>query len=128
VLRDGKEKSFSVTVGTLPVEAEAAAGPRGEGDSGDAMGKLGLAVQTLTPEVARQLGYQGQKGAIIGGTRPGSPAARAGLRRGDLVVEANRKPVTDVESLRTALTSAGDSILLRIRRGEASLFVVLALK
>ena len=54
-----------------------------------------------------------------------SPAARAGLQAGDVIVEVNQKPVSTVEELRQALAAqkAGEPTLFQIHRKDASLFV-----
>jgi serine protease Do len=77
-------------------------------------GRLGVQVQTLpiTEDEARGLGLPKPQGAIIGMVERGSPADRAGLRAGDVIVEFNGKPVTDGEQL-TALvvaTAAGSRV------------------
>jgi S1-C subfamily serine protease len=54
---------------------------------------------------------------------PGTPAARAGLRQGDIIVDADRKSVDSIAQLQKALE--GGKAVLRVRRGEASFFAVL---
>jgi serine protease Do len=84
----------------------------------------GLATQPLTPHIAQQLGYQGEQGVLVAQVDSGSPADRAGLRRGDLIVQADRKPVRDVEAIRKAL--ANGQALLYVKRGkEGAFFTVL---
>ena len=57
-------------------------------------GKIGLALQTLTPDVAASLGIdRATKGAVITDIVTGSPAEQAGLRPGDVIVEIDRRPV-----------------------------------
>jgi len=53
----------------------------------------------------------------------GSPADEAGIESGDVIVEANRRPVASVADLRRALGGNADRALLRVRRGTASLFI-----
>ena len=55
------------------------------------------------------------------------PATRAGLARGDVILEANRKHVGSIEQLREAISDQeeGDATLLLVRRGEGSLFIVI---
>ncbi|MBT8112972.1 MAG: PDZ domain-containing protein, partial [Gammaproteobacteria bacterium] len=56
---------------------------------------------------------------------PGSTGMQAGLREGDLIVEANRIKVKNLEDLRDALKASKDSLLLRIERGQSALFLVI---
>jgi len=56
-------------------------------------GWLGVSIQEITPELAKSFKLSNEKGALIAEVFSGSPAARAGLKRGDVVVEFNDKPV-----------------------------------
>ena len=124
VVRDGKEKTFTVTVGKLTPETMAAA----ESGKASTLEKFGLTVQPLTSELADEFGYKDEKGVLITDVDPDSPAGAANLQRGDLIVEANRQPVTTVSDLRDALAKSKDSALLLVKRKDASLFVVLRIK
>jgi serine protease Do len=62
-------------------------------------------------------------GVVITDVRPGSPAAKADLRRGDVIVEVDRSPVTDVGDLRSKLEGADERVLMLISRGDATLFI-----
>ncbi|MBI5688392.1 MAG: DegQ family serine endoprotease [Verrucomicrobia bacterium] len=123
VLRDGKERTFTVTIGKLTPETMASAG-RG----GSSLERFGLTVQPLTPELAEEFGLKQQKGVLISDVEPDSPAGAANLQRIDLIIEANRQPVETVEQLREALAKSKDSALLLIKRKDASLFVVLRVR
>ncbi|MDR3402072.1 MAG: Do family serine endopeptidase [Chthoniobacter sp.] len=124
VWRDGKETSLDVTVGKMPAQDLASTKGGSEQQSGEA-GQLGLRVQPLTSELAKEFGYEGQHGVLISGVEPGSPAELADLQSGDLIEEANRQPVTTVDELRAALGKSKDMALLLIKRKDASLYVTL---
>jgi serine protease Do len=62
-------------------------------------GYLGVQVQPLDPEVAARLGLAGKPGVVIAKVMAGSPAAKAGLRGGDIVTEVAGEPVKDPHSL-----------------------------
>ena len=117
VMRDGERKKLQVKVG----EMEETAVAQVETPTGPAV--FGLRAQNLTPDLAQQLGVENAEGVVISEVEPGSPAAQAGLRRGDVIVELDRKPVRDVDDLTARLGSADDSVLMLISRGDASLFV-----
>ena len=74
-------------------------------------GWLGVSIQNLTPELAKSLGIKETEGALVSGVESGSPADKAGLKRGDLITEMNGKKITDVTNLRNTVAA-----LLRERR------------
>ncbi len=118
VLRKGKRKKFQVLLGELERGEQLA---RGEAPSRKT--KLGLQVQELTPQIADQLGLEDASGVVIRGVDPGSPAAEAGLRRGDVILEVNQDPIGDVGDFRDALDATEKGALFLVRRGEAEVFV-----
>ena len=84
-------------------------------------------METLTPELARRLRLDNPKGVVVSQVAPDSPAAEAGVQRGDIVREINRQPVTDMESYTEAtsrLTANAPALFLLERRGS-SLYVAL---
>ena len=64
------------------------------------------------------------EGVIIADVEAGSPAASTGLRRGDIITSANRKPIKNINELQTAIAN-NKSLLINIRRGNGSLFLFL---
>jgi serine protease Do len=80
--------------------------------------RLGIAVAPayVTRRMRRAVGLPEQDGLLIRGVEEGSPADGAGLREGDLIVEAAGKPVREVDDLQEAL-SAGGAVKLRVLRG-----------
>ena len=121
VLRDGKQRDLEVTLGTRPGTGPEAA-PESQAEGG---GKLGIDARDLTPELARRLGYEDDRGALVATVEPGGPAAEAGLARGDLIEKLNRTPIESVGDLRRAVASlkAGDTAAVLVRRGERTFFV-----
>jgi serine protease Do len=127
VLRKGAEKSFTFAVAQRPDDLARADGEEPEepaSDSGKSP-KLGVRLQPLTPDLAKQHGLQGDQGVLVADVTDGGPADRAGLARGDLILEVNRRPVTKASEISDAIAKLkdGDLLLLRIRRGDGSLFV-----
>ncbi len=121
VIRNGSEKVVPVTLGELPEERQ-----RASAESGRMSALEGVDVDELTPQVARQLGLPPQTfGVVITAVRPGSPADEAGLRRGDVIQEVNRRAVNSVSTFEQAVRAAGsDPVLLLVNRGGSTRFVV----
>jgi len=118
VIRNGKRRSMKVTVGAL--EEPQLAGAGGETASPEI---FGMRAQNVTPEIAEQLGLADATGVVVTEVQPGSPADEAGLRRGDVIVEVNRKPVANLGELREQLQDGDKSVLLLIRRDDSTLYV-----
>ena len=129
VLRGGKEKKqLAFKVAQRPEdEAQASAAAEEEGgEKGNNSPKLGVSLQPLTPQVARQLGVNPDDGGVVVvDVVDGGPAQRAGVRQGDLVVELNRQPVKKVEDVAAGLSrmKEGEMALLRVRRGDSALYI-----
>ena len=67
--------------------------------------KLGISVQRITPDLAASMGLPSVKGALVSGVDPGSPAANAGMKQGDVITSYNGKAVSDNNHLRNAVAS-----------------------
>ncbi len=91
---------------------------------------LGIAVQNLTPEMARRLRLTSETGVVVTRVEPGSPAADAGIQTGDIIREVNRKPVKDANDLVQKIEQAKDqnSILLLVQRGQNNMFAAVTPK
>ena len=81
-------------------------------------GMLGVTIQQVTPDLASSLGLSDARGTIVSSVQPGSPAERAGLRRGDVITAINGAPVSDSNSLRNqvARIQPGTDVTLTISR------------
>lgn len=125
VVRNGQARSVSIIIGDLPEEQEVASAPEGDEKAGKST--LGLALSDLTAEQKKRLDLD--RGVLVEGVREG-PAARAGVRRGDVIAQFNGKPVASVQELKGMLAKAprDKAIPMLIRRGEGSLFLALKLK
>ncbi|MDP3854040.1 Do family serine endopeptidase [Phenylobacterium sp.] len=80
---------------------------------------LGARTQTVTGEIARSMGLSTPQGAMVADIWPSGPAARAGLKQGDVIVSVDGRPVVDAAAVSYAISSRrpGDSIRLGVRRG-----------
>ncbi len=125
LLRDGERLDVTATLGersegkaqTKPVKPGEGRGPTAE--------KLGLAIQTLSADIAKELGYSGDKGALITDVTPGGAGDDADLKAGDLIKEVNRVRVATAQDFETIVRAAksGETLALLVRRGQDSFFV-----
>jgi serine protease Do len=82
-------------------------------------------VRPITPEVARQLNLRTSEGVIVARVDEGSPAAEAGIQRGDVIREINRNRIrstADYEKI-TREAKEGDRLTVLLQRGPMSLYV-----
>ncbi len=118
VLRDKNPLDLTITIGELPKELAKA--------SRDGSGKGEHALAGITVENARQSGRsKPSSGVVVTDIEPESPAERAGLQKGDVIREINRKPVKDVkdfERLASQLSSRS-SVLILVNRGNRAIFL-----
>ncbi|HLG18655.1 MAG TPA: DegQ family serine endoprotease [Bdellovibrionota bacterium] len=132
-LRDGKEQKVEVAVGELKgaPEEENEEGPSEKPEAPSKPDQLGLTANTLTEKTARKLGLDSAtKGVLVDRVAPDGAAAEKGVRRGDVIIEINRKRVESVLEYKKIVGSLkkGDTVLLLIKRGaEATLFVAFTL-
>jgi serine protease Do len=104
VVRNGAEQTVKVTVGELAAERTSVAAAGAE-----PQGKLGVSVRP------------GDKGIVV--EQAAGAAAKAGVRKGDVILGVNGKPVKSVDELKSAIDGAGQQAALLIQRGEAQIFV-----
>jgi Do/DeqQ family serine protease len=123
VVRDTRRVTLSVTLGEMPADEPtlAAVDPSAEG--------FGLRTEALSPDIAEQLKVPFTRGVVVADVAAGGPADAAGLRRGDVILEVGRQPVSDPAELSRALTALapGDAALLYVHRraAERNEYVVL---
>jgi serine protease Do len=120
VLRDGKQMDTNVVLAEAPSKGEVS-----EAAGSDSSPSLGLSVQPVTPELSRELELPGQtSGLVVVDVAPDSSAQEAGLQRGDVIQDVNRKAVNTVADLQQQIRSAGSSpVLLLINRQGNHMFV-----
>jgi serine protease Do len=121
--REGEARTLSIDLGTRPTDEVAADAPSAR----DETFRWGLALEDLDAEQARALGAEGARGALIAQVEPASPAARAGLRPGQVITSVDGREVDSAEACARALRAAsGDAPLrLHVRDGDAERFVLL---
>jgi serine protease Do len=114
VIRDGARRRLTVRVGEMPAEDTTVAeeaGPEG----------FGLQVEPLGPDTAERLGLSLSHGLLVTDVASGGPGERAGLRRGDVILEVDRRPVHDALSLQKTLSAvpAGGSVIVWVHQPGA---------
>jgi serine protease Do len=123
VHRDRSEIDVPVTLGEQPAERSSlASGP----ESGAARALEGVSVANLNPQMRQQLGLpSGVAGVVVTAVETGSPAAEAGLRRGDVIQEVNRRAVSNVSEFDRAVRQGGsNAVVLLVNRGGNTMFIV----
>jgi serine protease Do len=92
-------------------------------------GYLGAWIQPVTPQVAKLFGLSEPRGALLGDVERGGPAAKSGLKRGDIILEMNGQPITDTDEfrLKIAMMKPGTAVKLKMFRNgtEREISVVL---
>ena len=127
VVRDGKPRTLSATLGALDETAASAVGEAGGGLKPAAPAQanpLGIIGQELTAQQRSGMGLQPREGVLI--ARIEGPAAReAGLQRGDVVLAVGRHDVGSVEALNAQLRAVGANkpVMLLVRRGGGTRYV-----
>lgn len=120
VMRDNQRMNLQVKTEELKEEAEAALPSK-------TPPHLGIEVREITPEMAKNYGLSRTSGVIVVRVENGSPAEQAGLAAGDIIVEIDKKPVKDIETLNNLLAGVkeGQTILFLIDRSGTTIFVTL---
>ena len=123
IIRDGRERELTVKVGELPAVEETRSASRTNGASSE---RVGLEVETPSPQVRDSQGIE-SGGVQVTAVEPGSPAAQAGIRKGDLIVRVGRQDVQGVEDFARRLEEAprGDTVAVLVRREGNPLFLAL---
>jgi serine protease Do len=122
VFRDAAEKKLTVKVGELKEQALAAAGGQ------EAENELGMTVENLTPQMAKELGYSGdERGVVVRSVEPDGLAAQAGIQPNDVILDVQGKPVQDVAQLQSELGrhELKDGVRLAIQSGTMKRYVFL---
>lgn len=88
-------------------------------------GWLGITIQEITPEIAQKFGLRQSEGALVSDVAKNSPAHKAGIMRGDIILEFNGKKVRDVATLRNmvAQSKIGLQVEIKILRRDKEIIV-----
>ncbi|HLP40794.1 MAG TPA: DegQ family serine endoprotease [Fibrobacteria bacterium] len=124
--RDGKQTRAKAKVAEREEERLAALG-RGE-EGGTSLATLGIEAGDVDDTTRRRyrLGREARRGAVVLSVDPAGPAAGAGVREGDVILEADRKPVRSAADLGGAVSgSSGRRLLLLVHRRGTSFYLLL---
>ena len=113
ISRNGATKEIDVTLGELDGGKIASSGTASE-----AHGRLGLAVRPLSPDERQEAG---DRGLMV--EQASGPAARAGIRPGDVVLAVNGTAVQSVAQLRALVAKSGKTLALLIQRDDSKIFI-----
>lgn len=121
VRRDGSDRTVSVRTVARPGQEDRPAPRRvrGQADPG-----IGMRLSPLTPDLARRLRTRSGRGAVVIDVAQGGAADRAGLRQGDIIIEADRAAVRSPAEVQRAL-SDGQAVV-RAERGDSAFYAVIA--
>ena len=89
--------------------------------------RFGMSTQDLTPEIARGLGLKNSDGVLISDVEPDSIAQEAGIKRGDVILELNSRPITSANDFKVKTSEIKPNVpmLLLVRRAEGTIFLTL---
>jgi serine protease Do len=122
LIRDGKKKTVKVTLAKRnDSEVYGKQGMPGNG------GDFGMKLAALSPEINARYGFpQDEQGVLVLDVEPGKKAANVEIRRGDVIKEINRTPVTTIEGFQSELDKikTGQPVQLLIKRGAYGYYVV----
>ncbi|RUM39540.1 MAG: serine protease, partial [Desulfobulbus sp.] len=123
----GHKKTIAVRIGEQPSSFGHPEKQKKARGNDSTLENMGLSLQDLSADLAKQFNYSKGQGVLIAEVAPDSPASRVGLRPGQLIEEVNQIRIHSLSELKKALKNADNpkQILLRIRAGEFSQYVVL---
>ena len=121
IIRNGKRMEIPVTIAEREEDTQLAVSRGGQGGPSETSKRLGITVQEVPPEIGRRL----RGGVLVSAVEQGGPAASAGVARGDVLLEINRRPIRSLAEFREVMrnVSAGEMTLLRLQRGDAAIYV-----
>lgn len=120
VIRKSKKETLVIEIGRLEEDKKAEEKQRPEHE-------LGMITEELTPQLARNLGLSETKGLVVVHIENNSPADEAGVRSGDVLLEIDQAPIKGLDDFHKKIKTykEGDTILLLIKRGGATLYLTL---
>lgn len=120
IIRDGKKKVLDVTIAVLKDEEMKVA----------ALDPMGIQVQDITPDIAQSLNLDKVEGVLVSDVTPGEAGGEAGLKRGDIISEVNRKKIKNTGDYNRVAgkLKRGDTALMLVKRGGTTIYIAVKLK
>jgi len=120
LIRKGEEMDITFSTGKEPEEVVQIT----EGGLSERL--LGIQIHSINPELEKEYDLkEGEKGVVVTGVEPGSPAAEAGISPGDVIQSVNRVSISSLNEFQKAMKKVkpGDTMVLRVRHGIWSMWV-----
>ena len=116
IVREGSPKTLSIKIETLTDKQPTVVAKTDP---------LGMQVQDITPELAKSLQLEDNQGVLVSDVTPGNSAAESGIRRGDVISEMNRNPITNMKDYQrlSGPVKTGDSVLFLVKRGGTTIYI-----
>ncbi|MFQ5898693.1 MAG: trypsin-like peptidase domain-containing protein [Candidatus Methylomirabilia bacterium] len=123
IWRDRAERQVEITIAETPEEGRVLR------SAVKSKNLLGVEARAITPQLARRLGLNSLEGVFVGRVEDGSPAAAAGIKRGDVIREINRQRIQALPDFRRIVKTLnpGEMVTVRLQRGSMSLYVAFPL-
>jgi serine protease Do len=121
ILRDGKEKTFTVKIAKREEAERVSHGiPHKEQDA------FGIRVSNLTPEIARRLDLRETEGVVVTGVQANSEGEDKGIQTRDIIKEVNHQSINTVEAYKDAIQKVkkDDTVSMLIKRANSGFFVI----
>jgi serine protease Do len=134
VLRDGKTEELTATLDEFQTEnakTEKPGNGNEEKSDNQSGGKLGLSLQPVTPQIARQIEIPADtKGMVVTEVDPNGASAERGITEGDVILQINRQSVTTPDEVQAAIDKSGNRpiLLLVMRKGGTTFFTTVTPK
>ncbi len=120
IIRDMKKKEITVKIAVFPDEEKISQAP--------VETELGMSVQDITPELAEHFNLSETTGVLITNIVPDSPADKANIRRGDIIVEVDKQKVKNVKQFKKVVKKNKKTLLFLVKRGEHLLYTAIKKK
>ena len=124
VVRDGKLMTLDVGIEILK-DGDQKIAQRGATED-----PLGMQGQDITPDLAQSLNLDSEEGVLVSDVTAGQSAAEAGIRRGDVITEIDRKPISNMVEYKKSLGTIkkGRTVLFLIQRGGTTIYIAVRIK
>lgn len=129
IWRDKKSFDVTMNIGERNQKTIASTAPSAPPTSGETSAELGIEIEKLSAAAAEQVGLKEGEGIRIKDVSGGGVGNTMGLKAGDVILEVDGKPVTDVSEFHKAVKNAASNKLIRLKfqRGTAKMFVASSL-